>query len=143
MRKGPSKQTTTWEHQLVKVWFHGVLTPLSTIFQLYRGGEFYWCRKPENPEKTTNKHEHILFYSSPWAGVERTISVVIGTDWIGSCKSTTPSNLLRVGFVYAVFTRQTFQTLSNIFSFSYEFIPDSFLSLQYCLFITCSCHEKS
>jgi len=29
----------------------GVLTPLSRIFQLYRGDQFYCWRKPEYPDK--------------------------------------------------------------------------------------------
>jgi hypothetical protein len=35
----------------------------------------------------TDKFYHIMLYTSPWAGVEPTTSVVIGTDCICSCKS--------------------------------------------------------
>jgi hypothetical protein len=74
------------------VWFGlWCLTSLSTIFQLYRGHPFYWWKKQEYPEKTTDLPQvtDITLYGVHLAraGFELTMLVVIGTDCIGSCKS--------------------------------------------------------
>ena len=73
--------------------FSWCLTPPSTIFQFYRGGQIYCWKKPEYSEKTTDLSHvaencyHIMMYRVhlAWAGFELTTLVVLDTDFTGSC----------------------------------------------------------
>jgi hypothetical protein len=94
------------------------LTPLSTIFQLYRGGPFLLVEESGGPgedhQPLTEKLYHILLYTSPWSRFELTTSVVTGTDCIGCCKSNnhTITTTVRLTVFFSLSTNN-YQTLEK------------------------------
>ena len=72
--------------------FDGVSCHFQQYFSYIVAVSFYWWRKQEDPENTTDLLQvtdfyHIILYNSSWLKFELITSVVIGTDCTGSCKS--------------------------------------------------------
>ena len=73
----------------------GFNATFNNISVIYRGGQFYWWRKPEYPEKTTDLQQvtdklyHIMLYRVhlAWAGYELTNVSNDRHSCIGSHKS--------------------------------------------------------
>ena len=97
------------------------LAPRSTIFQLYRGSQFCWWRKPEYPEKNnnlpqiTNKLYYIMLYQVNFA-ISR-----IRTHNVGSDRYWLHIQLLYDHDLYTVFIFQFLHRLYDIIWFGAVF----------------------
>ena len=73
-------------HQMLSCKFFLQGLGVSTIFQLYRGGQVHRCRKSEYPEKTTDlpqvtdKLYHILLYRAHLARVGLELTTLLSGD---------------------------------------------------------------
>ena len=70
------------------------LAPLSTICQIYRGGQCCWLKETGVPRENLRPASHwqtlshnVVLSTPAWAGFEFTTLVVIETYCTGSCKS--------------------------------------------------------
>ena len=85
------------------------LTPLSTIFQLYRESVLLVedTGEPGENHRPVASHWQTLSHNvvhSPWSRLELTTSVVMGTDCIGSCKSNyhTITAVYKIEYIHSI-----------------------------------------
>jgi hypothetical protein len=64
----PSHCTTNTTHDIAELFLKVAFEHYCEIFQIYRGGQFYWGRKSEYPakkialSKVIDRHDHTMLY---------------------------------------------------------------------------------
>ena len=88
LKNHPEKQNNT------RVMFMVFNTTFNN-FQLYRGGKFYWWKKPEYGRRkpSTCRTRLTNLYMVHLAGIELTTLLVIDADYRDSCKSSFHANM--------------------------------------------------